>query len=441
MILLVLTLVLLLCMSYKLVNRDLIAPSFIFTSSFLFSALWALLYTKEWNLNLHINTYFVIAGGVFEFIIVSYLIQSIMKFTRANRNIYTKQKVQEIQMNSLVKAIFLIVSIGIVFYSYYAIVRAVHGSMSDISSALFVYRVKTMNVSDDIALPRIVAYGRMMLNACGYWFLYILIQNYIAIKKIDFLSLLIVVMQVLSSFATGGRNGAINIILGGVLVFLFLLSRKNGMRKSISLKTILKLIVLAFVVLVLFQSVGSVVGRITTSNTSLLDYLAKYCGAEIKNLDIFLQSDKIGASSQNQTFIYIVRWLGPKIGMQNTKYALDLPYMNVNGFNLGNVYTTFYPYIYDYGYIGEITLVAVMAGIIQIVYELAKRTTISNKPNYSIVLYMFMFSSLMFSFFSNKFYEQQFNNQFVGYMIIWIIMNKIMFKFKVKKIVWRKALK
>ena len=213
------------------------------------------------------------------------------------------------------------------------------------------------------------------------------------------------------------------------------------MRKSISLKTILKLIVLAFVVLVLFQSVGSVVGRITTSNTSLLDYLAKYCGAEIKNLDIFLQSDKIGASNQNQTFIYIVRWLGPKIGMQNTKYALDLPYMNVNGFNLGNVYTTFYPYIYDYGYIGEITLVAVMAGIVQIVYELAKRTTISNKPNYSIVLYMFMFSSLMFSFFSNKFYEQQFNNQFVGYMIIWIIMNKIMFKFKVKKIVWRKALK
>ena len=437
MILLVLTLVLLLCMSYKLVNRDLIAPSFIFTSSFLFSTLWALLYTKEWNLNLHINTYFVIAGGVFEFIIVSYLIQSIMKFTRANRNIYTKQEVQEIQVNSLVKAIFLIVSIGIVFYSYYAIVRAVHGSMNDISSALFVYRVKTMNVSDDIALPRIVAYGRMMLNAGGYWFLYILIQNYIAIKKIDFFSLFIVVMQVLSSFATGGRNGAINIILGGVLVFLFLLSRKNGMRKSISLKTILKLIVLAFVVLVLFQSVGSVVGRITTSNTSLLDYLAKYCGAEIKNLD----SDKIGASNQNQTFIYIVRWLGPKIGMQNTKYALDLPYKNVNGFNLGNVYTTFYPYIYDYGYIGEITLVAVMAGIVQIVYELAKRTTISNKPNYSIVLYMFMFSSLMFSFFSNKFYEQQFNNQFVGYMIIWIIMNKIMFKFKVKKIVWRKALK
>ena len=225
MILLVLTLVLLLCMSYKLVNRDLIAPSFIFTSSFLFSTLWALLYTKEWNLNLHINTYFVIAGGVFEFIIVSYLIQSIMKFIRANRNIYTKQEVQEIQVNSLVKAIFLIVSIGIVFYSYYAIVRAVHGSMNDISSALFVYRVKTMNVSDDIALPRIVAYGRMMLNAGGYWFLYILIQNYIAIKKIDFFSLFIVVMQVLSSFATGGRNGAINIILGGVLVFLFLLSR------------------------------------------------------------------------------------------------------------------------------------------------------------------------------------------------------------------------
>ena len=139
---------------------------------------------------------------------------------------------------------------------------------------------------------------------------------------------------------------------------------------------------------------------------------------------MFLQEDhsKNNEIWGSQTFVSIIRWLGPKFGIENYYYQLDLPFRRINGFSLGNVYTTFYPYIYDFGYLGEICLVVLMAIIVQCVYEICKRTKLKNSPSIPILLYGYMYSSIVLSFFSNKFYENTFTrNALIVIPVSWIV--------------------
>ena len=90
-------------------------------------------------------------------------------------------------------------------------------------------------------------------------------------------------------------------------------------------------------------------------------YLAFYCGAEIKNLDIFLNSTKTKpAIWGEQTFVNLVKAIGRFFISGFDQYYLINPYQSVNGYYLGNVYTTFKAYIHDFGYIGMIILIIIM---------------------------------------------------------------------------------
>lgn len=430
---LMIALCVLLYFSFILNKKDLIAPSFVFCVSFCFSCIWAVAYAKEWDLGLHSNTFWVILGGVLEFIIFSYIIQSAFSLVKGKNSISGKSEPIKIKIENWKKILFLMFCIFTIFYSVYSIVRVMNGSFSNVAESIYAYRNISIFSDESIPLPKLMVYSRYAVNAAGYWFAYIIINNYLVEKKVDILSVLIVIMSMISSMTTGGRNGAVNIILACVAIFFILLNKKNGFHKSIRFKTMVQFIVIAIVVLWVFQTIGTLLGRTTSVDTNTMDYLAKYCGAEIKNLDLFLQ-ENYSTSNNNiwgsQTFIYIIRWLGPKFGIKNTYYALTLPYRTVNGFNLGNVYTTFYPYIYDFGYIGLVCLVGLMAVITQWVYERGKRIKLKKSPAMCIMIYGYMFSSIALSFFSNKFYEQNFNRQFIIAILFWLFYDVLFCKLK-----------
>ena len=86
--LLLITLVILLIISYYINSKDIIAPSFIFTLSFAFSAIWAVAYADIWDLDsFSKTTYFVIVGGVLLFIIVSLIIKIIFSIKKQQTKI------------------------------------------------------------------------------------------------------------------------------------------------------------------------------------------------------------------------------------------------------------------------------------------------------------------------------------------------------------------
>lgn len=427
MIGLLLTVYILTMISFFLNKRDLIAPSFLFCAGFAFAITWAVVYASRWDLDLHLNTYLVLSGGIAEYVIVTWLTSLFMDAIRGRKKYRIRQKLQYISVPNAAKIVVILFAFVICAATLFQIARIMASDLLNVMTAVTQYREGIMHQGTKYdSLPSWIGFGRTLVIALGYWFLYVFINNMLVHKK-DWLSLAIVVIAMVATLTTGARGIAFFMIISAVVIYVMLKNKQSGFRKSIGFKMILSIMAIGLILLLSFRWTAELMGRY--SDFKLADYIAIYCGAEIKNIDLFLQEAHEPTSIWGgQSFINLVYWLGPIFGIDTAGYKLDLPFRRINGFNLGNVYTTFYPYIYDFGVIGLILLVGLMAFISQWVYERAKRSMIGKKPSISLLVYEYISASIVFSFFSNKFYENVFCENFVRYLIFWVLFNWFFFK-------------
>lgn len=414
--------------SYSTFDQDIMSPAFVFTSSFTFCVGWAIAYANKWNLSLHVNTFLTIFSGVFLFVLFSWLTHFLFVNMKVLGNSRKNTKLGEINIEKWKLIFFIIFELASIVYTIKEL-RHVTGIFS-LTDAILNYRNETVTTGIQYSFPKVMVLMRLVTNAAGYWFSFVFANHFIVTHKIDIYSIIIVILSGVSNSILGGRGNSINVLMGLVVIFYFLYRAHNNIELGISFKVIIYGIISVVLILILFQQFGTVLGRVSQANP--LDYLAKYCGAEIKNLDIFLQSGAFPNKFNywgSQTFVNIIKTIGPSIGLTNVSYALDLPFLQINGYNLGNVYTTFYPYIYDFGYSGVVFLVPLMAIILQVVYE-NSRVVKRGYPYLSLIIYGYMFSSIVLSFFSNKFYEQNFSLNFIMTVIIWILFDFFFCKIK-----------
>ena len=424
-------LVVLLLVNYLANKKELIAPSFVFVASFIFSVVWAIAFYDEWNLStFSFKTLLVIFGGCIIFTLSSSLTKAIINII--NKKNDNKYKIRLISIDVTIKSLTILFILFSTIMTLRSVINAVGYSWSNLFDAIEKFDHLSKFSNQNIGIGKITNILRIIANALTYWYLYILINNIIIRKKIDTLSLIIVIFGMLSSMAIGGRNNTINVVIAGVAILFMLLYKSKGFNLRLSKKAKVAIVLIPALVLVTFPKLTNLVGR--EVNTTSTYYLAIYCGADIKNLDLFLEEydRERYADKNNMTFINLNNWLGPKLGYTEP-YKYDLPFRRINEYSLGNVYTTFYAYIYDYGFLGLIVLVALMAIILQYVYEKAKRTELSSAPNIWILIYGYMFSSIVLAFFSNKFYEQNFNISFIYNIVLWLIFNKTILLIKVKR--------
>ena len=421
-----LSLIIVFFIAYVINKKDIFAPACIFIGSFIFSAFWACLYANEWELqDMHINTFLVILLGCIDFLIFT-VITSIIK--NRKKTFINDNKLQIIKIQNFWKILILVICIITVLWTAISLLKFTGLRWNKIFDAINLYKEdNTFSNVEGLQFPKVLKGLRITVSALGYYFIYVSINNYLVKREIDFKNLLIVFLTMISSIESGGRSTLINQILVAIMIYVILLRKKNGKFRVIKFKQMIKIFLLGVIILLCFQKSLVLMGRKTYSTP--VYYIAYYCGAEIKNLDLYLQnrynSNNIVGS---QTFINLIRWFGKKIGYENYYYTLDLPFRSVGNLNLGNVYTTFYAYIYDFGYFGEFILVALMAFMAQSFYIRANK-----KNNYMYVLiYAYMFSGISMSFFSNRFYEQIFNLNFVYFVILWYLMNYFLVKVKLK---------
>lgn len=430
MLLLVISLLLLLLISYIIFKKDFLSPSFVFTAGFCYSSVWAYFFRKKWSLNLNTNTYLVIVGGVLTFLMFSIII---------NKSIGNKKKPLEISFNDnyiriefIKNLLILCIEIFTFVFTIYELIKLTGGSLGNIGDMIYKYRYANTFTDTPMYFPKLLSFLRIFSLACGYYYGFVFINNFVSSKKIIKIEILIVIMSILNMIITGARGGAINLIIG-IMAWYIMVRDRNGKKIRINKKFLVRVLVLAIVFLLSFRYIGGMLGRNSSSKISGTEYLAHYSGAQIKLLDMYLQEDKLAKSDffGQQTFIYMIKWLGPVLGMNNTNYTLDIPFKVVNGVNIGNVYTTFYAFIYDFGYIGVFVLTALMAIISQLIYEKSRRKIFVIKPSIYVLMYGFIIGSLLLSFFSNKFYEQNFNKQFIYSIIIWNLLNFFNFRIKI----------
>ena len=216
---------------------------------------------------------------------------------------------------------------------------------------------------------------------------------------------------------------------------LIIFIKKNSKKQKIPLKHSILILTIVFAIVGTFQGVGELLGR--KSSADFNGYLSVYLGAPIRNLDYFLNNtyhtkpDIFG----KMTFVNAINYLGNKLDIAEWNYILDLPPLRANGFVTGNVYTAFYAYLYDFGFIG-VPIIMLLIGIISEIFHfnaLKRRTRKSKKLiNIWVLIYSYIFYLLCFSFFSNKFFEGLMSIQFFKYVIFWFFIRWYLQKIKIK---------
>lgn len=427
---LLLILIIFLVIAYITSDQEITSPSVLFSAGFVLMTFFATLNQNKWSLYLDNATFFVIAGGVGEFLIVTLLTGFFLKAPKAKNISITLKNIRFLKAKRLyILALLVLLNLLIIMLE----VRKITGITNPVAAANY------MNASSRKANNLIVLSGRASLlgivnTATGIWAEYYFAKYFLLVKKFSAPLACIIIISTITPLFTGVRGGSFTLIISLFVCFFLII---NTIKRTEN-RTYIKYIGIAFVCMILvlvgLPWTASIVGRDVTQFTPF-DYVSIYLGAQLKNLSLFIQNGQFPVNNGifgAYTFYSIIPTVAKIMGITIPNYLAYLPFQYVNGYNLGNVYTAFYTWIYDFGYNGMIVITALMAIIAQLIYNFAKRAMYKNKNSISPLLYAYMSSFIFLSFFADNFIRQIGIN-LVYTIIVWLILNKIFFSKDDKK--------
>jgi oligosaccharide repeat unit polymerase len=437
---LIFMLLLVLFMAYKAMDKDLMSPAFLYTAPFCIALLCGAVYADKWSLDLHFNTFMTILVGAFLFVLVC----TIVHFSYGKRllRISKRKDNQCIPINVESWKIGLIIIIQCI--SLYVVIGSMRASLAkygisgNLALIMYYFRSYSLFSEYSVGISGLAINLRLFSIASCYIWVYVFVNNRILKRKTKNEILLIISfgLGIANSVILGARGEALQLIFAVVAVWFFIKRKYNNWKANIKFKQIIALMAGLLFMLAIFKSTGDLLGRssVIASTTSAIDEVAKYLGAEIKNLDLFL-NEKHSKSIVfgEQTFSVLLAWIDARYGMG---WNIDsiLTFRRINGISLGNVYTLYAPLVYDFGYVGAMIMIVAMAVLSQCLYEnvliVKKRKAINGK----IILNSYMLFLLAFSFFGERVFSSILNFSFYKYILIWLFMiwfaTKVHFKVK-----------
>ncbi len=423
---------------YTVGNQIIISPSMLFMIPFSFSAVWLTFNIARWDVVLNTNTFCVIIGGCLSYLLGILLATPEIKRRRLRIKVvylFKKHSEEDIISDGFLWVV-AIIEIAILFLCLRAIRVLVHryGYYGDLSYEIYRFRNLGQYTSESTSLGQGLEWLYNFNIASGFVWVYTVAHRLVNKTKLSIPLIICIVVSLLTGLIRGGRQSAVQIIVAGLVYFFIFFFAKYQSRK-IPLKTILKILVIVILMAVSFQSVGTLLGR--TVKADFMQYIAVYFCGGIRNLNEWLKSShKLPEIFGKQTFANLYPYLGRKIGRSEWIYVMDLPYLKGNGLNSGNIYTTFYAFIYDFGYIGAFIMPLIMGFVSEVSYKKSRRAKPESEKNISlsIILYGYIAYLLVFSFFSNKFYEGIVKQSFLKNVIIWILLSIVLNQLKEKRI-------
>lgn len=427
--------VVLLILNYKISKGEIANPAFIFMLGFTFSSGMACFYSKKWELGLHFNTFFMILMGSIIYSFITLITKKIINKHTSNNKTYQYQP-SKIVISNKVKILILVFTLVTTVLFLNSIIKLVDGSFSNIGNALYKFRNLTTFKGETLKIPTYINLSMSIVHCLAYWILYIIINNYFFEKKVDWLLLATLIICFFANLLEGDRGGVFNLLLS--LVPMILLIKNNYKKNGISVmpKKMLVLLIIGLVLMFGLKSSAKFIGRNDINDINTVDYIAMYAGAEIKNLDLLLQENY---SNMDTPFSHTFGTFSKQLS-KIFKYDIYKPvnfekFRQINGFRLGNVYSIYSSFVLDFGYLGFIPMIILIAVVTSYLYEKAKDNYKYNNVNINILIYSFIFGGITFCFFGNKLINQSVTLSFVAYIITWHLLNFIFIKKKIKPII------
>ena len=317
----------------------------------------------------------------------------------------------------IIGGIIIEVIVLLFMYKYVNDFAAIYGVGGKISEKLSFYDTITkFNSEYKLKMPWYVSIGNLVGRSISYIALYVFIKNFVFCKKIDIDLVIIVIIYFIGSLM-GGRTEALRIVTAAIFLWYYFYKRKNGWKKG-SVKIAIRMGIIAVLIVVGFSMMRGILGRTTYDPVKVV---FGYMGAPLKNFDTFLSNPQKSISGiwGAMTFTKFINWLGSKFDIKSWIYVSDQPFLYFKEFRMGNVYTTYYNFYYDFGFIGCVILMSIIAIYYCYTYRKIKaKKSKEKKIDFQIIVYSYLFNDLIMLPFSSRFYETIVNINFIRLIII-----------------------
>lgn len=419
-------LLIILLIIHKKFDQDYTSPSFLFVVGFTICSFVGCLYFKEWSLEtLSFGSLYFLIGGPIIFFIVE-------KFLRKRKPIV--QRSIDVRSNCFVpvSCFKLILFLGFQIISFYMFSRfQISQGGGTLSEAVAQVNSDFKNEGILVFPPWYVNIPNQICAISGY--LWACLFSFYLFKKGYFKHKILIFLNFsVSTFGTllGGSRMVFleNLIALLIMTFIFYRFKTNWKLNNIPRRIKIYTLLIAIFFGALFGQLGALVGRETSDKIDAGYLFAFYCGAEIKNLDIYITTYK--PATENSDYLLRSSFNGIYKNLSD-RGLIKLDKMNsartdfntVNGYFLGNVgscYTTYYD---DLGY-GGIIMIFLFSALMYLLYRkvLMNSFYIDGRLNLWIIFYVWLAYTPFMSFFAEEFFRRFTIEGLIRYLFYWWLM-------------------
>lgn len=408
--------IVLLIINVFLFDKDITAPSFLITSAFAVSILCCCVYANTWKFSDY-RLLLIVVTGLLGFSIFSFITYALDR----NANEPIAYHFEPIIISDFKLFIYLVFQVTLYGMFLITIAKTIGDfSLLNISEIIGEYYNAGKN-GESIYSSGVVNAG-IILNMPGiYYMIYLAVNNIITKHKNNKLVYINIAVGMMGALLSGTRTTFFMYIVAFIVVYIILYQRYNGWKENINISNLCKGILIVILAVIVFNILFSIQGR-KLSDITVFDLIANYIGAPLKNLELFIKDGRVKTDVIGGTAFYdTYKWINEMVGSEYFAVPKVYKYRWIDGKILGNVYTQLMPLYNDFGIIGVFISMGLLGMFCQKIYDKIKFTRCGGNVDYRLLLYAYISFSIVFSFFSNKFFEMVFARAIIYYLIGMII--------------------
>lgn len=412
---------------YIVSKGDFMTPAFLLLAGFLLSTLFSLFLTIELGVDISGKTVLFVLIGIVCFLLGSLLIK-VLFFSNAKRHI---KDIQYIYVDAFKVTLINVLAIFTIGSTIFYMMKS-YASASSWLAMMNQYRYATAYGSltgESFSMPSYISFFKFFILFSAFLFVYIIVNNYLCNKKIEWNMLTTVVFGLLLTLIGASRLDLVRIPIAAVSIYYLLSLRKGSMNTTVQLKLFGNFFSIAIAVILTFSLIRGIVGRVSDLDT--IEYLAYYIGASIINLDSYFKQPVYNfAVFGKETFWGINHMIGVATGEARYIYDYTLEFNTIKGVSTGNVYTAFRMFYADFGFWGIVILPFVQGVLFSFCYLMIKFDVKIRWPvklwrpsviDFRLLIYSLVIYSVILMFYADWFYSQVLSwYQIKGMILMWI---------------------
>ncbi|KRK79026.1 O-antigen polymerase [Companilactobacillus nodensis] len=413
-LILVLLCFVLIVLSIVLFKGEIAAPSFLLSVAFFVSSFDVFLNKNSWYFNNN-STVTLIVVGILSFILGCFAI-NLVKPIILHDDVQVSKEIISISSSRLFFYLILQLILYLSIIIYICNVMGLGISLSGLSDAIGGYYSLTQSGTVS-GLPGILNVGQIINTSGIYYLLFLLLKGHNYHLNISIILYLNLFVGIIGSLLTGTKTSFFMYLVAFMILYLFLKNDDFSEIQKISIKSIIEFALAILLIMLGFMVLSTLQGR-NLANVNVSDTISSYVGAPVKNLELFITSNRQNRQIfGSQTFADTYKWLYKVTGNDTFQIVNLYDYNWIFNTGLGNVYTLFMPLVNDFGYVGTYFVMFLLGCFCQICYNNAKFKNSKGPVNFKVIYYSYLSFAILFSFFSNKMFEMIFSRSGIYFII------------------------